>query len=94
MDAVALIGDLIADSLRQDEQARLELWARAVSASSLADAVGPRLGHLADDAWYSLLKIPDNLLSMLDSPQGWSALAAYIAADLGVAHVSYSPTVH
>lgn len=94
MDAVATIGEIIADALRKDEQARLELWARAVSATSLADAVGPRLGHLADDAWHSLLKIPDNLLSMLDSPQGWSALAGYVACDLGAAHVDYFPTVH
>lgn len=94
MDAAALIGDVIADAMRRDEEAYLELWGRAVSATALADEVGPRLGKLADDAWYSLLKIPDNLLSMLDSPQGWSALAGFVAADLGAMHVDYFPTVH
>jgi hypothetical protein len=94
MDPMALIGSIIADAIRQDEEAHLELWVRSVSAMALADEVGPMIGRLADDAYHSLLKIPDNLLPMLDSPQGWSALAAYVAGDLGVPHVDYFPTIH
>lgn len=72
----------------------LDLWAQSISAQTLANEIGPRLHVLADEAFLCLLKIPDNLLSMLNSPDGWSTLAAFIAADIGVTPVDYSPTVH
>ena len=45
-------------------------------------------------AWASLCSVPDNMLSLLDSPQGWTALAGFIACDLGIAAPDYCPKVH
>lgn len=44
--------------------------------------------------WDRLTVVPDNMLSLLDSPEGWTALGLYIAADLGVPAIHFKPTVH
>jgi hypothetical protein len=90
----ATIGEIIAAALREDQQARFDLWAQAVSAQALADDIGPRLGRLADEAYSSLLKISDNVLPLLHTPQGWAVLAEYVANDLGATSADYFPTIH
>jgi len=97
MDALSLIADLVAGTVADDWPPQVvdyDLWAQSVAAQTLADTVAPMLGCLADDAFYSLLKIPNNLLPMLHSPEGWSALAAYIAGDQGLPPLNYFPAVH
>ena len=42
----------------------------------------------------SLFAIPDNLLTLLDSPQGWTALAGFVSADLGAPPPDYCPVLH
>lgn len=42
----------------------------------------------------ALTYIPENMLSLLDCPEGWSVLAEFVAADLGLSPVGYRPTVH
>lgn len=46
------------------------------------------------EAWDSLAVLPENTLSLLESPQGWTALTSYIASDLGAPDCGYMPTVH
>lgn len=72
----------------------LELWAQSVCAAQLADEIASRLGVRTADAYFCLRTIPDNLLPMLDCPEGWMALAGLIASDLGAPFLDYSPTVH
>jgi hypothetical protein len=38
--------------------------------------------------------VPDNILVLLDSPEGWHALSGFVAVQLGTAACSYEPTVH
>lgn len=66
----------------QSPTARLAELARFVSAQVLAADVAGELGEDRESVWDSLTLIPDNMLSLLDHPQGWSALAAYLADDL------------
>lgn len=73
---------------------RLAELARFVSAQALAADVAGELGEDQGKVWDSLTLIPDNMLSLLDHPQGWSALAAYLADDLRRAPTGYAPTVH
>lgn len=42
----------------------------------------------------ALAYVPENMLALLDFPEGWSALAEMVAADLGVSSFGYRPTVH
>lgn len=78
----------------QSPAARLVELARFVSAQVLAADVAGELGEDRESVWDSLTLIPDNMLSLLDHPQGWSALAAYLADDLRRAPTGYAPTVH
>ena len=78
----------------QSSAARLADLARFVSAQVLAADIAGELGEDQATVWNSLTLIPDNMLSLLDHPQGWSAMAAYLADELRRAPTGYSPTVH
>ena len=65
-----------------------------VSAMTLAEDVAGLLGVSAEAAWDALCSVPENMLGLLDSPQGWSALASFIACDLRMAAPDYRPRVH
>ena len=68
--------------------------ARFVSADALARDVAGMLGLDFCDIWGSVIRIPDNVLTLLDSPQGWTALGAFVAEDFGCELPGYAPTVH
>jgi hypothetical protein len=50
--------------------------------------------RLSSRTWQALWGVPDNMLGLLQSPQGWLALAEFVACQMGVAMPDYSPTVH
>lgn len=87
------IGDVIAAALSADLAER-ELDTRVHCAMHLAHRTARMLGVTEGEAWEALTYVPDNLLHLLDSPQGWSALTGMIARDLGVAAVPFTPSVH
>ena len=68
--------------------------ATMIAAEALAGEVAGSLGVPFGLAWDSLCGVPDNMLSLLDSPQGWTALAGFIAGDLGGDAPDYRPRVH
>jgi hypothetical protein len=77
-----------------ERQQRLAAEANYLSARELSREVSRRLGLDPESVFNALTFIPDNMLSLLHSPEGWSALAAYAAAELGAADPSYRPTRH
>ena len=48
----------------------------------------------AEVVFDALTYVPANMLALLSSPEGWAALAHYVAADLGVQCLNYAPRVH
>jgi hypothetical protein len=66
----------------------------AAAAIKLARDVAGLLDYPMDDVWWALCNVPVNMASLLDTPQGWSVLAAYLAGDLGMGTVDYLPSVH
>jgi hypothetical protein len=68
--------------------------AETIAAEALASEVAGTLGVPFGLAWDCLCTVPDNMLGLLDSPQGWSALAGFIAGDLGACPSDYKPKVH
>lgn len=66
----------------------------SASAERLCAATCENLDLEFEEAWDALCCVPANMLCLLESPQGWSALADYIAAYLGTPAASYAPTVH
>jgi hypothetical protein len=64
------------------------------AAVALARDVAELLDTNVGETWWSLCNVHDNMLALLESPQGWSALAGYIACDLGLGAADYAPVVH
>lgn len=47
-----------------------------------------------DDVWRVLTHLPDGYLRLLESPEGWAALSAIVAAELGFSLVPVVPAIH
>lgn len=90
------LGDALGAALHQqaEYEARNYAFARQVAAIELASGVAQALGADWGDVWDEMTHVPDNMLALLESPQGWSVLASYVAESIGRALHSYSPTVH
>lgn len=68
--------------------------AMVASANQLVSGLSARTGIASGVLLRALSYLPENMLSLLDYPEGWSALAEFVAADLGLAPFGYRPTVH
>lgn len=77
-----------------DVEDRLSRRAMLVSGYTLADALASLLRADPETIFQSLGHMPDAMLEHLKSPQGWTLLAGYVAADLGRSAPAYTPTVH
>ena len=63
-------------------------------ASELARQLAPLLTTSEVEVLDVLCSVPDNMLSLLDTPEGWSALAGYVAGRLSMPSPGYTPTHH
>ncbi|MEM1051140.1 MAG: hypothetical protein AAGI28_03510 [Pseudomonadota bacterium] len=68
--------------------------AEAYSAKNLALQIAQASPLDYSEVLNELLHIPKNMRPLLESPEGWATLAQFVAADLGVPPISYSPQVH
>lgn len=90
------LGDILAAALKEGESARLKLDADAQmsAARTLCAQAAPSLGMEAEEVFDELTRVPDNMLALLHSPEGWSTLVDYVASSLGKPPPDYEPTVH
>ena len=66
-----------------------------VAGLSFSDGVARRFGASQSDVLDALSYLPDNILDLLGSPEGWTALAEIVRADLCLGGgVVFMPTVH
>lgn len=77
-----------------DPVAEVTYWARQVSACALMDEIATLLDVDHGLVWQVLCTVPDNMLTLLDSPQGWGAISGYVSAELGIVCPDYMPAVH
>lgn len=86
------LGDILAQALAYtgptDEDVQF------TCAAHLVRALAPNLRIDEREIFDALTCVPDSMLDMLKSPQGWTELAAHVSADLGCDPINYSPTVH
>lgn len=75
-------------------QADVDHAARSVAACALVAELAGQTGLGPDAIWGAMAAIPYNLQSLLDTPQGWSAVAGFVASELGVLPPDYMPAVH
>lgn len=71
-----------------------DLDAMICAGGCLAFAITEALDAEFNDVWRVLTHLPDGYLRFLESPEGWAALGAIVAADLGVSTVPVIPVVH
>lgn len=62
--------------------------------ASLARSVTIALDADFKDVWSIMTHLPDGYLRLLESPEGWAALGAIVAAGLGVSSVPVVPAIH
>lgn len=75
-------------------QERVAKRATLRSAYQLSREVAPLLSMDEEAFFHELTHVPDNMLSLLDSPEGWETLAAWVASNLGAAAPGYQPRRH
>lgn len=68
--------------------------AMVASGRALARSLAPILDASPDEVFNVLGHVPDNMLELLKSPQGWTALAGYVATDMGRPLPNFKPTVN
>lgn len=69
-------------------------YGRALAAAVLADHLAAKIGVSSAETYGALRLVPDSLLCLLDCPEGWTALAGYVATGLGAHDPALIPTVH
>ena len=66
-----------------------------VAGLSFADGVSRSFGASQSDVLDALSYLPDNMLDLLGSPEGWTALAEMVRSDLCLGGGAvFMPTVH
>lgn len=65
-----------------------------MTALAFAKDLAGELDVPVDRVWHELLNIPAHMMSALESPRGWGALAAVVACNLGLLAPDYRPQVH
>ena len=88
------LGDNLAAALAQPARSYTIDDGGYCSALELARQLAPLFGESEGVIFASLETVPNPMLDYLASPDGWSALASFIAADFGLAVNSYKPTIH
>lgn len=71
-----------------------DLDAQAVAAATLSHDLARKSDMSVNQVWDCLTAVPDNMLALLHSPQGWTALASLVAADNGVPEPLLTPSIH
>jgi hypothetical protein len=89
-----VISEAVADAVDAAHAAAAVAWATDMSALQLAYDLADEFAAPVGDVWFSICNLPENILVLLDSPQGWSALSAVVGFDLGLPASGYGPTVH
>lgn len=91
-----LLGDILAAALRED-RARAGGWFmddRYIAATALAGVVAGATGLPYAVIFDQLTRVPEAMLELLQSPEGWGSLSSYLAAHLGAPPIHYLPTRH
>lgn len=93
-DLGEILGSLLTAANVAPRPDPVEELARDLSASWLAGEIAGSLLIEATEAYGALRLVPDNMLNLLHSPEGWASLANYVAGTLCRGQLDYCPTIH
>lgn len=93
------LGEILGAALSRIEtdaeaEARLAERARWHAAWELADQLAPLFSVEAGEVFDALCRVPEEMLSLLETPEGWAVLAGHIAPRFHLPVVTYHPTIH
>lgn len=91
------LGDLLGSALRvaaYEEQRRVDERAQYLTALELARRIAPVLRVGEVEVFEVLCTVPDAMLPLLRTPEGWMALAALTANELGADFPVLTVTLH
>lgn len=71
-----------------------DLAAMQAAGRHLAREIADHTGLPSDQVFEAMTTLPDNMLALLDSPQGWTVIASYIASGERVPDPFFKPTIH
>ena len=96
MTASDIIEACILQPAREQRERERELAAQVLAAGTLARFTAERTkGSVSyDEAWTALREMPDNLLPLLNSVEGWSVIDSLICAAVGERPLIAHPTQH
>ena len=86
--------DEIEARARFDYERRLAADATVSSARALAAMISASTNAAYDDVWDELLGVPDNLLPLFATPEGWATLSAHVAIQCGCGAAVVRPATH
>jgi hypothetical protein len=82
LDVAQMVAKWVLRETQAEHRAVDELRVR-VSAATLARSVAERHGLTHDQVIDGCDRVPDNLLPLLDTPEGWSVLSDLVASAAG-----------
>ena len=90
-DVSLSLGDILAALLRPAVSYE---DAMIYAGTSLSMSIAHVLQADFAEVWRIMTHLPDGYLRLLESPEGWAALSAIVAADLGILSVPVNPAIH
>lgn len=76
--------DLWLDDLNIDQTFPELQWGRALSIDRLTNELAAHLNVPAETIFDTVCTIPSNLVTLIDTPQGWAAIGGFVATALRV----------
>ncbi|WP_417592544.1 hypothetical protein [Parasphingorhabdus sp.] len=91
----ATLGEILGAALRSPYVGISYDEARLIAATSLvSDICASGIDADFEAVWDFLVHLPDNMLPMLETPQGWYVLSAMIADNFGSTGRVVVPNIH
>ena len=93
-DQLLMLAIEAGEATRKAEQERQAAHSVYMAGCLLSDDLAPLLGKRSDEVFDVLGSMPNEMLSLLATPQGWSTLATYVAGRFDLPAPAYAPKLH
>ena len=93
-DQLLMLAIEAGEATRKAEEERQAAHSVYMAGSLLSDDLAPLLGKRSDEVFEVLGTMPNEMLSLLATPEGWSTLATYVAGRFDLTAPAYAPKIH
>lgn len=93
-DQLLMLAIEAGEATRKAEEQRQAVHSVYMAGCRLSDDLAPLLGKHSDEVFEVLGTMPNEMLSLLATPQGWTTLAIYVAGRFNLPAPAYAPKIH